>query len=144
MTKAETIITDIYDAWRTQDLEWLASYLPEDFSHMVYVPTEIHPLGGLCRGKAAALQRWTLVAQEFDLLRYDTSDLMIRENRAGLEIPAHYRHKETGVQIETMIVNFWTFEDGWPVKLAEYHDIGRVQAFTASVAALTACRLSQF
>ena len=44
----------------------------------------------------------------------------------------------TGLQIETMIVNFWTFEDGWPVKLDEYHDIGRVQAFTASVAALTA------
>lgn len=51
MTITETIITDIYDAWRAQDLEWLASYLPEDFSHMVYVPTEIHPLGGLCSGK---------------------------------------------------------------------------------------------
>jgi ketosteroid isomerase-like protein len=138
MTKTETIITDIYDAWRAQDLEWLASYLPEDFSHMVYVPTEIHPLGGLCRGKVAALQRWTVVSQDLDLLRYDTSDLMIRENRAGLEIPAHYRHRETGVQIETVIVNFWTFEDGWPVRLAEYHDIGRVKAFSANLAALTA------
>ena len=143
MTKTETIITDIYDAWRAQDLEWLASYLPEDFSHMVYVPTEIHPLGGLCRGKAAALQRWTVVSQELDLLRYDTSDLMIRENRAGLEIPAHYRHRETGVQIETVIVNFWTFEDGWPVRLAEYHDIGRVKAFSANLAALTACRAAE-
>jgi len=136
MTKTETIITDIYDAWRAQDLEWLASYLPEDFSHMVYVPTEIHPLGGLCRGKVAALQRWTVVSQELDLLRYDTSDLMIRENRAGLEIPAHYRHRETGVQIETMIVNFWTFEDGWPVRLAEYHDVGRIQSFSANLAVL--------
>jgi len=57
MTKTETIISDIYDAWRAQDIEWLGSYLPNDFCHMVYVPTEIHPLGGLCRGKAAALQR---------------------------------------------------------------------------------------
>jgi ketosteroid isomerase-like protein len=137
MTKTETILSDFYDAWRAQDLEWLASYLPDDFSHVVYVPTEIHPLGGLCRGKAAVLQRFTIVSQEFDLLHYDTSDLMIRESRAGLEIPAHYRHRETGVQIETTIVNFWTFEDGWSVKLAEYHDIARVQAFTASVAALT-------
>ena len=39
MTKAETIINDIYDAWRSQDLDRLASYLPEDFSHMIYVPT---------------------------------------------------------------------------------------------------------
>ena len=43
----------------------------------------------------------------------------------------------TGVQIETTIANFWSFEDGWPVKLAEYHDIERVQAFTAELAALT-------
>jgi ketosteroid isomerase-like protein len=137
MTKTESILTDIYDAWRAQDIEWLGSYLPNDFCHMVYVPTEIHPLGGLRRGKTAALQRFAIVAQEHDLLRYDTSDLMIQKDRAGLEITGHYRHKATGLQIETTIVNFWTFEDGWPVKLAEYHDIERVQAFTAKLAALT-------
>jgi ketosteroid isomerase-like protein len=137
MTKTESILTDIYDAWRAQDIEWLGSYLPNDFCHMVYVPTEIHPLGGLRRGKTAALQRFAIVAQEHDLLRYDTSDLMIQKDRAGLEITGHYRHKATGLQIETTIVNFWTFEDGWPVKLAEYHDIDRIQAFTAKLAAMT-------
>jgi hypothetical protein len=38
--------------------------------------------------------------------------------------------------LETKIANFWTFEEGWPVKLSEYHDISRIQAFTASMAAL--------
>ena len=51
MTKAETIIGDIYDAWWAQDLEWLASYLPDDFIHMIYIPTEVHPLGGLTRAR---------------------------------------------------------------------------------------------
>ena len=36
-------------------------------------------------------------------------------------------------------MNFWTFEDGWPVRLAEYHDVGRIQSFSANLAALTAC-----
>jgi len=140
MTKTETIINDIYDAWRSQDLDRLASYLPEDFSHMIYVPTEVHPLGGLCRGKEAAVGRFGLIAMQFDCLHFDTSDLMLRGNRAGLEIPVRYRHRETGIQIETMIVNFWTFEDGWPVGLSEYHDIGRIQAFTASLAALNSAQ----
>jgi hypothetical protein len=35
-----------------------------------------------------------------------------------------------------MIVNFWTFEDGWPIQLAEYHDIERIQAFSNNLAAL--------
>ena len=87
MTKTETIISDIYDAWRAQDLDWLASYLPDDFSHMIYIPTEVHPLGGLCRGKEAALERLELIAVQFDCLHFDTSDLMIRKERAGLEIP---------------------------------------------------------
>jgi hypothetical protein len=32
MTKMETIISDIYDTWRAQDLDWLASYLPACFA----------------------------------------------------------------------------------------------------------------
>jgi ketosteroid isomerase-like protein len=136
MIKTETVIGDIYDAWRAQDLEWLASYLPDDFCHMIYIPTEVHPLGGLCRGKEAALKRFSLIAVQFDFLRFDTSDLIIQKERAGVEIPIHYRHRETGTHLETTIANFWTFEDGWPVKLTEYHDIGRIQAFTASLAAL--------
>ena len=49
---------------------------------------------------------------QFDFLRFDTGDLMIHRERAGLEIPIHYRHRDTGMQLETKIVNFWTFEDG--------------------------------
>ena len=104
---------------------------------MIYIPTEVHPLGGLCRGKEEAVERFELIAVQFDCLHFDTIDLMIRKERAGLEIPLRYRHRETGIQIETKMVNFWTFEDGWPVGLAEYHDIGRILAFTASLAALT-------
>jgi hypothetical protein len=43
MTKTETVLNDIYDAWRAQDLEWLASYLPEEFAHTVDIPPEVHP-----------------------------------------------------------------------------------------------------
>jgi hypothetical protein len=82
----ETVIGDIYDAWRAQDLNWLASYLPDDFCHVIYIPTEVHPLGGLCRGKKAAIERLSPIASQFDFLSFDTSDLIIQKNRAGLEI----------------------------------------------------------
>ena len=102
---------------------------------MVYVPKEVHPLGGHREGKADVLERYALVAETHELLRYDPSDLMIQKDRARLEIVGHYRHRATGLVIETSIVNFWTFEDGWPVKLTEYHDIERIQAFAARLAA---------
>jgi ketosteroid isomerase-like protein len=128
-SKMEIIVGDIYDAWRAQDLEWLGSYLPEDFLHVVHIPQAVHSFGGLVQGKDATLARLRLITVLFDFLRFDTGDLMIHKDRAGAEIPVRYRHRATGTELHTTIANFWTFEDGWPVKLVEYHDISRIQAF---------------
>jgi hypothetical protein len=57
MPKPETIIAEIYDAWRAQGLEWLASYLPDDFCHIICVPQDIHPLGSVCRGGSDPIER---------------------------------------------------------------------------------------
>ena len=137
MTKTETIIGEIYDAWRAQDLEWLASYLPDDFCHTVHIPTDMHPLGGVSRGKAPSIARLAIIADDFEILRFDTSGLIAHEDRAAVEIPVRYRHRETGASLETTIANFWTFEDGWLVKLAEYHAIDLILAFCKKVAALS-------
>lgn len=136
MTRPETIVCEIYDAWRAQDMEWLASYLPDDFCHVIHIPTEIHPLGGTSRGKAASIARLGVIADDFEILHFDTSGLMVQQAHAGVEIPVRYRHRETDIDLETTIANFWTFEDGWPVRLSEYHNLIRIQEFKQSVAAL--------
>lgn len=137
MQSTGSLLGDIYDAWRAQDLELLASYLPVDFCHMIYIPQQVHPLGGLTQGKKASVERLGLIAAQFDILRFDTSGLMTERNHAAVQIPIRYRHRETGVPLETTIGNFWTFEDGWPVLVTEYHDVGRIQAFSDAVAAST-------
>ena len=40
------ILGDIYDAWRAQNLDWMATYLPDDFCHVIHIPSDLHPLGG--------------------------------------------------------------------------------------------------
>ena len=40
------ILGDIYDAWRAQNLDWMATYLPDDFCHVIHIPADLHPLGG--------------------------------------------------------------------------------------------------
>lgn len=138
MQSTGDILGDIYDAWRAQDVDLLASYLPVDFCHMIYIPQEVHPLGGHAKGKTASVKRLQLIAAEFDFLCFDTSALMTERNRAAVEIPIHYRHRETGVPLETKLVNFWTFEDGWPVQVTEYHDVSRIQAFSNALALASA------
>ena len=113
------------DAWRAQNLDWLATYLPDDFCHVIHIPVDLHPLGGTRRGKKEAIERLRLIAEQFDFVVFDTSGLLIDRNRAAVEVPIHYRHRETGAPFESTKANFWTLEDGWPVKLTEYHDIAR-------------------
>ena len=86
MTKPETIICEIYDAWRA-DLEWLASYLPDDFCHIIHIPQDIHPLGGVCRGKAASIARLGVIADDFEFLLFDTSGLIVHEDMRAWKFP---------------------------------------------------------
>jgi ketosteroid isomerase-like protein len=130
---AGAILSDIYDAWRAQDLDWLASYLPDDFCHVMHIPTSVHPLGGARQGKTHAIERWAVLLARYEVLRYDTTNLIVDRNRAAVEVPLHYRHRNTGGDLETTAANFWMLEDGWPVKLTEYYDVAKLQTFFGPV-----------
>ncbi len=129
-----TILGDIYDAWRAQDLDWLASYLPNDFSHIINVPASIGPTAGSCHGKTAVIDRWRAVMTDFEFIMFDTGGLMVERNRAAGEIPFRYRHRASGKLFEMTKGTFWTLEDGWPVRLTEYYDVGYIQSFGAGLA----------
>jgi ketosteroid isomerase-like protein len=64
-----------------------------------------------------------LIVAQFHFDEIDTSDLLIERNRAAVEVPIRYRHRETGVPFVSTKANFWTLEDGRPVKFTEYQDI---------------------
>jgi ketosteroid isomerase-like protein len=128
------ILGDIYDAWRAQDIDWLASYLPNDFSHIINVPASIGPTADSCHGKKAVIDRWRAVMGDFEFLLFDTSGLMVERNRAAAEIPFRYRHRASGKLFEMTKGSFWTLEDGWPVRLTEYYDLAYIQSFGAGLA----------
>ena len=133
MSKSGAILNDIYDAWRAKNLDWLGTYLPDDFCHVMHFPTAMHPLAGICQGKQAVLDRWRLYIAHFDFLRFDTSGLMIENDRAFVEIPLHYRHQETGHDLITTKANIWILEEGWPVKLTEYYDVDALRNFVQAL-----------
>jgi ketosteroid isomerase-like protein len=133
MRKSGTILHDIYDAYRAQNLDWLSTYLPEDFCHVVHVPKAVHPLAGACQGKQAVLDRWRICIAPYDFLSLETEHLMIEADRAAVEVAFHYRHKATGMDLVTTKANIWVLEEGWPVKLTEYYDIGALRAFLKTI-----------
>jgi ketosteroid isomerase-like protein len=126
---AQSLLTDIYDAWRAHDLALLATYLPDDFSHFINIPTEMHPLGEVRRGKVAVLERFELIFQQFDTKRLETGPIAPSTHGVAVEVRTRCRHRPTGAWLDTTKSNLWTLEDGWPVKLFEHYDLDRFRAF---------------
>ena len=135
MQSTDTILDDLYDAWRNQDLDRFGSYLPADFSHVILIPEDVHPLGGARRGKRDTLDRLACIIADYEFEHFDTSGLLAAKARAAVEVPLRYRHRQSGARLETSLVNIWTFEAGWPVQLMEYHDVARIRSFMAALPA---------
>ena len=133
MSKAGAILNDIYDAYRAQNLDWLGTYLPDDFCHVLHVPTTVYPLAGPCQGKQAVLDRMRVCIAPYEFLSFDITTLLIEADRAAVEIAFRYRHKATGKELQTIKANVWVLEEGWPVKLTEYYDVGALQAFIQTI-----------
>ena len=87
-----TILGDIYDAMRAQDLELARNLPPRRF-----LPCDAHPTLGPSPGRGAQRQKLVnrtldLILARYEIVRFDTSDLMIRkEPRRGrdpVSVPA--------------------------------------------------------
>jgi SnoaL-like protein len=131
-----TLLEDFYDAWRQQDFDWLGSYLPSDFRHIIKLPTALYPLGGTRDGKAHVIEHWRQVTQQFAILQYDVQAIAIDDDHAAVEIAVRYRHKATGAVLATTKTNFWAFEAGWPVTLTEHYNVADLLQFKNDLAAL--------
>jgi hypothetical protein len=99
---------------RAHDLDWLASYLPSDFSHASNIPSEILSAGGARQGKAASLERLEEIFQGFDTQYLEPGEIVVSGNRAILDVETKCQHRSSGKWLNTTKKHVWLMEDGWP------------------------------
>lgn len=126
---AQGLLTDIYDAWRAHNLDLLATYLPDDFSHFINIPIEMHPLGEVRHGKQPVIERLGLIFQQFDTRQLEIGPIALSANSASVDVQTQCWHRQSGMLLDIGKSNFWTLEDGWPVKLFEHYDLDSFRAF---------------
>jgi ketosteroid isomerase-like protein len=130
MTKpSKAILADIYDAWRAHDLDWLATYLPADFSHTMNIPEDVLPTSGLRQGKGAALSRLGEIFDSFDAQYLEPGEIAVSGSQAIVTVHTRCKHRRSGKWLETRKQHIWRLEDGWPVDLSEVYDLAQFEAF---------------
>jgi ketosteroid isomerase-like protein len=103
----ETLLTDFYDAWRAHDLDLMGTYLPDDFSHSLNIPTHTLSVGGVRQGKSASLRRLAEIFQGFDTQYLEPSRLIVRDSQAILEVHTRCQHRASGVWLDTRKQHVW-------------------------------------
>jgi hypothetical protein len=126
---AKTTLVDIYDAWRDHDLDRLATYLPNDFSHYLNIPVEMISVGGLRQGKAAAIERLGQIFDSFDTQCIEPGAINLDDIGASTDVQSHCLHRTSRTWLHTTKRHVWLIEDGWPVSLSEFYDLKEFEAF---------------
>ena len=126
---AQSMLIDIYDAWRAHDLDWFATYLPSDFSHSLNIPVEMLSVGGARQGKAATIERLQEIFKGFDTQYLEPGEIMLKGNCAMLDVHTRCQDRSSGKWLDTTKKHLWLLEDGWPVRLSEFYDLEQFEIF---------------
>lgn len=137
---ADTVRT-IYRHWARQDIDAALPYIGEGFCMHILVPSAVTPHGGLCAGRESAIARLRMLIADFKFLKYQPGPIATSgDTMAAAQVELRYRHKRSGVTVETRLGHFWTFEKGKAAELIEYHDVDRIAAFASQAASVMAAR----
>lgn len=128
------LLETLYAHWRRQDVDGTVASLPEDWIHDVHVPPEILPLGGPRIGQEA-VERLRQLVDQFEFLAFEPGPIMIEGGFAALRPKVSYVHKSTQGVFATSMAHFWTFEDGTPTRLDEYHSVASILQLMKQMAA---------
>lgn len=119
----------IWAAWIKRDKAATLEFFSHDVEYAIFIPQEVLPFGGVTRGKAALSDRLQMILDQFDTLSYAPVFHGSDNDTARGIVHYHFAHKATGETIDGLMRHVAKMKDGLIVRLEEYHDIDRIQAF---------------
>ena len=127
-----TLVQAVYRCYRERRLAELVDLLSDDFLFRADLPDD--PIDGSRPRSRAEL---TLLAHkflaEFDILTMEPGPIHIDGHIASVEVQSVYRHKKTGMVLDTTFHHEWRIADGKARELRQRHDQEQLRAFTKAI-----------
>lgn len=115
MTKpvSRTTIEAFYRVYGTRDIAGTAKFLADDVAWTISGPIDVLPFCGTYRGKAAVIDMMErVVAQVFDIVKFEPSTVLIDGDRVATLNRLTARHKDDGRVISYRLAHFMRFAGG--------------------------------
>lgn len=116
-------------AYSLGDLELAASFFALDCAFAILIPAETLPFGGAVIGVPAILDRWMLIARDFELGAYKARAVMTTGEIIRTQIEYAFLHRASGEEIDGVMRIEAMFKDGKIAVWRDFHDGDRIKAF---------------
>ena len=102
-----------YRAYAARDLKRVAEFFADDIEWTISGPVDVLLFCGTRRGKAAVLDMMErLVPQVFDIVKFESSAMLIDGGRVATLNRLWAKHKDDGRVISYRVAHFMRFRDG--------------------------------
>jgi len=122
------VLEAVYASWAAKDLAAVLACCDDDMVFVIHLP-EGMPFAGETRGKEHLAPRLQMIIDAFDFLDYRPVLISDEDDTFHAQIHYHYRHKATGHVIEGTMRHTGRIEGDKIVRLEEFHDTPRLNAF---------------
>lgn len=131
-----SVLRALWAAWGRQDRATALAYFAPDSNYTLYIPQDVVPFGGIAQGRPAISDRLQTILEQFQPLRYLGTIHLIDGDTVHAQVAFCVRHRRTGENLDGIMRQVVTIEDGLIVDFKEYHDIERIRAYMCLISYL--------
>src|SRR5262245_41664529 len=117
---ARAAATEMYAAYGRRDFDRVAALIDDDVDWVIYGPTRVFSFAGHRRGKAAVLAALGLIAQEYELARYEPKIMIAEGDHVAVMSDVAFKQRSTGRTVAMHLANFLRFRDNRLVEFREF------------------------
>jgi hypothetical protein len=113
-----------YRDYESRDLNKILNGLPDNFCFEWASDPGTARYSGVCHTKDELVERLADIAALFEFHSYRPTNILVDGDQAAAELQLDLTSVKNRRRFPAKIAHFWSFKDGIPVHLVEYHGYG--------------------
>jgi ketosteroid isomerase-like protein len=129
------VVTHFNAVWDAGDIEGVLALLADNAEYELHISKEVLPYGGLACGRADIGDKLRLMRADWEYILYRPFSLAADGSIVRFQVEFMYRHRESGQVLSGRFRLVMRVEDGKILRVDEFHDRAKVEAFMRLVRA---------
>jgi ketosteroid isomerase-like protein len=129
------VVANFNTLWEAGDIDAALALIANDAEFELHISIDVLPYGGMAAGRDAIEAKLRRMRADWDYILYRPFALAADGNIVRFQVEFMYRHRESGQVLSGRFRFVMRVENGLIVRVDEFHDRAKVEAFMRLVRA---------